>query len=44
MKFKVITAVGTEPITPANNASAGLMAAVCILGSPAVAPTPNPPV
>lgn len=31
-------------ITPANNASAGLMAAVCILGSPAVAPTPNPPV
>lgn len=31
-------------ITPANNASAGLFTAVCILGSPAVAPTPNPPV
>jgi hypothetical protein len=31
-------------ITPANNASAGLMAAVCILGSPTVAPTVNPPV
>ena len=31
-------------ITPANNASAALMSAVCILGSPAVAPTPNPPV
>lgn len=31
-------------ITPTNNATAALLAAVCILGSPAVAPTPNPPV
>jgi len=30
-------------ITPANNASAGLLQAVAIMGSPAVAPTPNPP-
>lgn len=30
-------------ITPAANASAGLLAAVAILGHPAVAPTPNPP-
>jgi hypothetical protein len=31
-------------ITPANNASAGLLAAVAILGHPEIAPTPNPPV
>ncbi len=31
-------------ITPANNASAGLLAAVALLGHPSVAPTANPPV
>lgn len=31
-------------ITPANNASAALLAAVAILGHPAKAPTLNPPV
>lgn len=31
-------------ITPAVNASAALLAAVAILGNPAVAPTANPPV
>lgn len=31
-------------ITPAANASAALLAAVAILGNPAVAPTANPPV
>lgn len=30
-------------ITPANNASAGLFAAVAVLGHPANAPTANPP-
>ena len=30
-------------ITPANNASAALVAAVAVLGSPAVAKTANPP-
>lgn len=30
-------------ITPANNASAGLLSAVAVLGNPAVAPTSNPP-
>lgn len=30
-------------ITPANNASAGLMCAVAMLGHPAVLPTENPP-
>ena len=30
-------------ITPANNASAGLIAAVAVLGHPASAPTANPP-
>ena len=30
-------------ITPANNASAALMSAVCILSGPQVAPTANPP-
>lgn len=30
-------------ITPVNNASAALLSAVCILGSPDVAPTANPP-
>lgn len=30
-------------ITPVNNASAALIAAVCILASPQVAPTANPP-
>jgi hypothetical protein len=30
-------------ITPTNNATASLIAAVCILGAPAVAPTANPP-
>jgi hypothetical protein len=31
-------------VTPANNASAALLAAVAILGSPQEAPTANPPV
>lgn len=31
-------------ITPASNASAGLLAAVAILGHPALMPTANPPV
>jgi hypothetical protein len=31
-------------ITPVNNASAALMAAVAVLGSPQEAPTANPPV
>lgn len=31
-------------ITPAANASAALVSALCILGCPNVAPTPNPPV
>ncbi len=31
-------------ITPAANASAALLAAVAVLGSPAIAPTANPPV
>lgn len=31
-------------ITPVNNASAAVIAAVAILGAPAVAPTANPPV
>ncbi|PHM20940.1 MAG: hypothetical protein CK604_00585 [Curvibacter sp. PD_MW3] len=31
-------------ITPANNASAALVAAVAILGHPQIVPTPNPPV
>lgn len=31
-------------ITPTNNASAALMAAVAVLGRPDLAPTPNPPV
>lgn len=31
-------------ITPTNNASAALIAAVAVLGHPAVAPTANPPV
>ena len=30
-------------ITPANNASAALLSAVCILSGPAIAPTANPP-
>ena len=30
-------------ITPANNASAALLAAVAVLGHPALAPTANPP-
>jgi hypothetical protein len=30
-------------ITPVNNASAALLAAVCVLGKPAFAPTENPP-
>ncbi len=30
-------------ITPANNASAGLIAAVAILGNPGTSPTANPP-
>lgn len=30
-------------ITPANNASAGLLAAVAVLSGPALAPTDNPP-
>jgi len=30
-------------ITPVGNASAALMAAVCVLGSPETAPTSNPP-
>jgi hypothetical protein len=30
-------------ITPANNASAGLLTAVAVLGHPSVAPTANPP-
>jgi len=30
-------------ITPANNASAGLFAAVAVLGHPMIAPTANPP-
>lgn len=30
-------------ITPVNNASAALLAAVCVLGEPAFAPTENPP-
>lgn len=30
-------------ITPANNASAGLIAAVAILGNPNLSPTSNPP-
>jgi len=30
-------------ITPTNNASAALMSAVAVLGSPAVKPTANPP-
>ncbi len=30
-------------ITPANNASAALLAAVAVLGSPALRPTANPP-
>ncbi|MCB4811690.1 hypothetical protein LG204_10225 [Methylovorus menthalis] len=31
-------------ITPVNNASAALLAAVAVLGSPSIAPTVNPPV
>lgn len=31
-------------ITPAGNASAGLLAAIALLGHPHYAPTPNPPV
>jgi len=31
-------------VTPANNASAALLAAIAILGSPQEAPTANPPV
>lgn len=31
-------------ITPAANASAALIAAIALLGRPALAPTPNPPV
>lgn len=31
-------------ITPANNASAGLISAVAVLGHPSLAPTANPPV
>lgn len=31
-------------ITPTNNASAALLAAVAVLGNPDLAPTPNPPV
>jgi len=31
-------------ITPANNASAALVAAVAVLGHPQIVPTPNPPV
>lgn len=30
-------------ITPVANASAALLAAVCVLGSPSLAPTANPP-
>ena len=30
-------------ITPVSNASAAVLAAVCVLGSPFVAPTANPP-
>jgi hypothetical protein len=30
-------------ITPANNATASLLAAVAVLGSPSLAPTANPP-
>ncbi|MCS0808682.1 hypothetical protein NX774_12200 [Massilia agilis] len=30
-------------ITPANNASAGLISAIAVLGFPALAPTANPP-
>lgn len=30
-------------ITPANNASAALIAAVAVLGNPSIAPTANPP-
>ena len=30
-------------ITPANNASAALVSAVCVLGHPMVTPTANPP-
>lgn len=30
-------------ITPVNNASAALLAALCVLGKPAFAPTENPP-
>lgn len=31
-------------ITPVNNASAAVVAAVAVLGNPAIAPTANPPV
>jgi hypothetical protein len=31
-------------ITPVNNASASLLSALAVLASPALAPTPNPPV
>jgi hypothetical protein len=31
-------------ITPANNTSAALLAAVAVMGSPAIRPTANPPV
>ncbi len=41
--YKVAKRYTRLTITPANNASAALVAAVCVLGHPMVAPTANPP-
>lgn len=41
--YKGIKRYTRMTITPANNATAALVCAVCVLGKPNIAPTENPP-